>query len=140
MYLIPFAIRLTPEKYVPLLLVKTDAYGLPRLGIFSKQPKDSDWQNWTHPIMTTGIHRIIYSRRRSLGRQLEGVFRLHTGTMSRVGTTEGPISVLCESAGAVYALGPGGMWLCKNNTAAKQSYPIARSVRAAIADHKVAYG
>ncbi len=139
-YHVPHPLRYSPDAgEVRSIAVGEDGrvwIGTPA-GIFSKHPKDSAWQKLEAPDNDGPAYTVLSVAGDAVwAGNRKGVFRLQNSTMTRVGPTEGPISVLFKSADVVYALGPLGMWLCKNNTTIKQSYPIARSVRAAIADHK----
>lgn len=64
-----------------------------------------------------------------------GVFCLDKGTLKKMQGTTGPVSVLCLSKEGMYAFGPKGAWLCRDQQFETKDYPIARSVRAAISDN-----
>ncbi len=63
-----------------------------------------------------------------------GLHVLSGGDVHVVPGTDGPISVLCAAKEGVYAFGPKGAWLFNGKAVEKKSWPIARSVRAAISD------
>jgi streptogramin lyase len=64
----------------------------------------------------------------------KAVYRFRDGKLEMMAGPSPPISVLCPSREGVYAIGPGGIWLYHSARWEKLIYPLARSVRDAIAD------
>jgi streptogramin lyase len=64
----------------------------------------------------------------------DGVYILENKILKKVEGTSGPVSVLCDNNGEIFALGPSGVWQLSGNTFQLTDYRIARSVRSATAD------
>ncbi len=66
----------------------------------------------------------------------KGLFQWKNGQLRSVTGPDGPISVLCPEGEGGYAAGPNGIWRYNGQTAIKQAYPVARSVRYAIPERE----
>jgi ligand-binding sensor domain-containing protein len=63
-----------------------------------------------------------------------GVYSNSSGKLEKIeGLTSAIAKVVCVKEG-IYALGPYGIWLYKNNAWEKKNYKTARSIRAAVSD------
>lgn len=104
-------------------------------GVFKKEPNSSVWES------------VIQGNKKGPSYDVEvdtmgvvwmgtwnGVYTFKNGKLTKLDGVKGPISALCTSPEGVYALGPNGIWLNKNNTWEALDYTIARSVRDAKPD------
>ncbi len=64
-----------------------------------------------------------------------GVYTNTTGKLKKMEGLKPPIANIVVGKEGVYALGPYGIWLNKNNEWVKKNYVTARSIRAAISDN-----
>lgn len=64
----------------------------------------------------------------------DGVYAYENNTLTKVEGVKPPISSLCVADEGVYALGPGGIWIEKNQIFETVEYAIASSVRNAMSD------
>lgn len=65
-----------------------------------------------------------------------GVYSNTSGQFKKVEGPKPPIAKLLGTNEGVYALGPHGVWLYKNNTWIKKNYDLARSIRGVLSDNK----
>ncbi len=63
-----------------------------------------------------------------------GIYTNTSGKLKKVKGLKPPIAKIVIAKEGVYALGPYGIWLQKNNNWIKKNYTTARSIRAAISD------
>lgn len=64
----------------------------------------------------------------------DGVYKFENNKLSKVDGLQAPIAILCKSDEGMYALGPHGIWLGKNDKWVVKNYKIARSVQDAKSD------
>ncbi len=64
----------------------------------------------------------------------DGVYSIHSGNLSLRKGPEAPVARIVAAEEGVYALGPKGIWLFRNDQWEKKAYTRARSMRAAISD------
>lgn len=64
----------------------------------------------------------------------DGLYEVNGQEESKVSGVDGPISEITAAETEVYALGPKGIWKRNNSGWEKLAYPIAKSVRDALAD------
>jgi hypothetical protein len=65
-----------------------------------------------------------------------GVYRYSAGTVERIDGVKPPIAKIIDTNEGVYALGPYGIWLYKDDKWLKKEYKTARSIRAVLSDNK----
>jgi ligand-binding sensor domain-containing protein len=106
-------------------------------GIYKKEPGNAAWSS-PFKISEKGPAYSVATGNDStvwMG-TWDGVYTFQNNTLKKITGTEGPVSSLCNSKEGMYALGPKGVWLFRQNVFEKKAYPIARSVRNAISDEK----
>lgn len=64
----------------------------------------------------------------------DGVYTYENNKLTKVEGVKPPVSALCVADEGVYALGPGGIWIEKNQAFKAVDYALARSVRDAKSD------
>lgn len=105
-------------------------------GVFKKEKAAKNWSKIPVPGDDGPSYAVVADPQSGMiwVGTWKGVFRFQNNIFRKIEGTEGPVSVLCSSKEGVYAFGPKGAWLCKEDRFDKKEYRIARSVRGAVSD------
>ena len=105
-------------------------------GVFVKHPGTSDWSHLEFIEKDKGPAYCVKTDDQGgiwIG-AWNGAYYFNNNKLKKLDGTEGPVSFVCISGNAVYALGPHGVWKYNGNNFEKNKWAIARSVRSAVPD------
>jgi len=106
-----------------------------RGGVYKKEATSREWQ-----LMIKGLdHGPAYDVKLDNSGKVwiatwNGVYSNKSGNLEKIEGLKPPIAKVVSAKEGVYALGPYGIWLYKNDAWEKKDYPTARSIRAALSD------
>jgi hypothetical protein len=103
-------------------------------GVFMKAPHEDSWSPVINEASRGPAFSVVADEAGIWMGTWDGVYHHQNHKLLKIDGTEGPVSVLCKSREGIYALGPKGVWLYKDNHFQKKNYPIAGSVQNAISD------
>jgi hypothetical protein len=106
-------------------------------GIFTKKQNEKKWEEISLGEDNGPAYVLITDSRNAIwAGTWKGVYMFQHNEIKKINGTDGPVSLLCNTAEGIYALGPNGVWLYNGKTFEKKNYKIAKSVRHAISDNK----
>ncbi len=107
-----------------------------KVGVYQKEATSRKWQ-----LMIKGLDQgpaydvEIDNYGKMWIATWNGVYSNKSGNLKKIEGLKPPIAKVVSAKEGVYALGPYGIWLYKNNTWKKKNYAIARSIRVALSDN-----
>ena len=106
-------------------------------GIFVKHPGSREWLDAISPADQGPSFSVVKSSDGAVWMSTwKNVYLFRDGKLKQIDGVTSPVGVLAPANEGVYALGPKGAWLIKQDVPVSLSYTVARSVRAAWSDGK----
>jgi ligand-binding sensor domain-containing protein len=104
-------------------------------GVFRKEKNNREWTDAIPSKEQGPSFSVILDNDSSVWISTwNNVYQFKDNKLETIQGPQSPISVLRPSPDGVYALGPKGIWLVSKEGSRKLNYPVARSVRDAVAD------
>ncbi|SHG81970.1 hypothetical protein SAMN04488109_1994 [Chryseolinea serpens] len=104
-------------------------------GVFVKKNRSMTWEAALPTVEQGPAFSVVIDKDSAVWMSTwRAVFRMKHNVVTKMEGATSPLSVLCATTEGMYAAGPRGVWLFKEEGCEKKNYVVARSIRDVISD------